>query len=558
MAGASEEHPGDTRIGEPTRTTIYPDGRVTSDSLPEADGPALESTQVYRPLSLLAVLALVLGVSFAVLVLVGGLMPFARSYPRAFVLLLLLGPIAGGLGAVLARQKGAGRIASIAAIGLGAVVVLIGLGGLVAFSSTSPWQLGGWEWVLLLATLLVALIALAQIRAAEGTLAGRECARWGLWLALFFGGYYLLYTAGNVFAVNGQATTVTKGYLELIKEDRLPEAFVESLPPRSRPKGGDLETEVKVAYNAPRGTMQGEYTMFSTSPLVQRIRRGAIAGDKARMTISSRTASAEYTPTGYRATVGYEIRDDLGRFQAEVVAQSVEVEGGKREWQIMPMFCKITREFETTDLGQQLMQASFESRHPRHVSSEWIGALRANMPEYAYLLTLPASQRPPLARAHILAQGDLAGVAGLAPRALLAGLEKELKEVKQGKEALQAGKLLDESQFRTDPALRAEQIREVRDYLKQQNRTVVNAEAVPVEVLSVRSVGDEVEVLRPIRFTVMETGGQSPRYLIEADLICRGTVGNKPLEDRYRVVGLRLLQGVKQAPQQAPPPPPPQ
>src|SRR4051812_35642745 len=85
-----------------------------TDYRPAPEVPTLEAPQDYKPLSLLAILALVLASLFAVLVLIGGLLPFSRFYPRSFVVLLVLGPVLGALAAVLLRRRGAEVFAGLA------------------------------------------------------------------------------------------------------------------------------------------------------------------------------------------------------------------------------------------------------------------------------------------------------------------------------------------------------------------------------------------------------------------------------------------------------------
>src|SRR5947208_2666052 len=87
---------------------------ATQPSASPALGPAPpppETALPYQPLSILALVGLVLAVLYGVCVLVGGLVPFARAYPRLFVLLLILGPVTAALAAILSRERRPERIA---------------------------------------------------------------------------------------------------------------------------------------------------------------------------------------------------------------------------------------------------------------------------------------------------------------------------------------------------------------------------------------------------------------------------------------------------------------
>src|SRR5262249_39251048 len=154
-------------------------------------------------------------------------------------------------------------------------------------------------------------LSLAQIRSSEGALAGRGLARWGLYLSLFFGGYYLLYLAGNQFAVSNQAQLVTDRFVEMIRTDDLPQAFRETIKPGGRPGGGNLREEIEMGFNAPRGREPGEFSTFCTAPIVQSIR----LGNTAKEGIRRKSASSELTQTGYLATVRYDVQNDLGHYE---------------------------------------------------------------------------------------------------------------------------------------------------------------------------------------------------------------------------------------------------
>jgi hypothetical protein len=540
----------------PEEPAARPEGASDPAQLPAlTDVPTLEAPQVYRPLSLLAVLALVLGVAFSLLVVVGGVMPFARAYPRAFVVLLLLGPILGGLGAILMRQKGAERIATVAALALGAVVVLVGLGGLLAFSGSSPWELGGWAWVLLFAAVLVSVLSLAQIRSSEGALAGRRLARWGLYLSLFFGGYYLIYLGGNQFAVSSQAEKVADGYLDMIEKGALHKAYRETLKPGSRPGDTNLAEEIEQGHNVPRGREAGEFAAFCTSPVVQAIRLG---GKTER---SRKSSSSELTPTGYVVKVHYDVRNDFGHFEVIVMAHSVEV-GGRREWQVIgPASTIVKNELETplaTDVGRVVTETA-------PLVTRWLEAITAKQPEVAYLLTLPEAPRRQQGRALVASRPELAALAGSAPSMALQPLTKEYEELKRGTDEFKTGKtIIDASKFvsfiRDDPQVAKDQLKEAYDFLSNSTSVPSSAEMVPAAFPTTRRVGDEYEVERPARL-LFHTKGQ-PGYFIDCDVICRGTPGGPaPAEDHYRVVKLRLKRSAlvsdAKGPGGAPPPPPP-
>src|SRR5215470_16502432 len=135
-----------------------PDDQVTAHlpASPEA-GPVLsplEPVEPYRPLSILAMVGLGLAVLYSACVLVGGLVPFGRAYPRSFLLLVVLVPTAAALAMWLSRERRVARIARVTLAALGGLIVLLGLGGLLAFSGSNPWLMDNLTWLLVGAALL--------------------------------------------------------------------------------------------------------------------------------------------------------------------------------------------------------------------------------------------------------------------------------------------------------------------------------------------------------------------------------------------------------------------
>lgn len=560
------EAPSPPREPDPS-VTVRSEGVSDVSGLPAAgfEVPTLEAPQLYRPLSLLAVGSLVLGVAYSLLILVGGLLPFARAWPRGFLVLLVLGPILGGLGAVLTRQKSTERIATIAALSLAAVFVLIGLGGLIYFSAQSPWEPGVWAWLLLFAALLVSVLALAQIRAAEGALAGRNLARCGLYLGLFFGGFYVIYVAANQFAVSNQAQTAADSFINLIREDKLPEAFVKTIKPNSRPEGqGDkLLLEIEQGFNAPMIRDPGPYSGFCTSQLVQQLRHSK----NAKVTCIG--VAPEFTPQGYLAKVRYRVdtEDKLDSFEVYVGLQSVDAQG-RREWQINWPECRaIPSHPQESPLLRKVDLAKFDSNF---IAKEWLTGLSTKQPEVAYLLALPADQRTPLTLPLLTSRSEVVALVGAAAagavdkerQALAAGKDEfvnpdEHQETnpRTQKKGKYAG-FVDDSQLKkaTDAETCERLKQEVIRFFSNSNRTPVTAELLLVVFPNVTDQGNEIEVGRPVRFNI-EPSGKEKGMFVEGEIVCRGKLSalDSPL-DRYRVVGVKLIR-VSIAPGPGAPPP---
>jgi hypothetical protein len=99
-----------------------------------------------------------------------------------------------------------------------------------------------------------------------------------------------------------------------------------------------------------------------------------------------------------------------------------------------------------------------------------------------------------------------------------------------------------------------DQLQEVYDFFRNNTSVPAGAELVSVAFPTTRLVGNEYEVERPARL-LFQAKGQSagkirkwsdehPRYFIDCDVICRGTPGDGPALDRFRVVQFRVNRAV--------------
>jgi hypothetical protein len=494
----------------------------------------MEDAPTYRPLSLLAVLGLVLSVFFSLTVLVGGLIPFMRAYTTSFVVLILLAPIVAALAAVLARQRNPNRIAAIAGLGLVGVVVLMGLGGLVGFSGHAPWILEGWAWLLLLVALLVCMIALSKISSSEGTLAGRDLARTGLYLSLFFGGYYLLYLAANTFAVTGQAQAAADRYLDLLRQDQLELAFVETLKPGTRPTGADLKRELQAVHNVAGPDGIGAYTGYALSELVQIIRADP------KTTFRRTSVSSQHEENAYHADVTYQMSNTLGTFEINVRTQSVETGAPTRQWYILGPGCKVRNRITPSDEYKKITGAIDMTRG---LATQWVNDLQQSQTDSAYLLTLPRlprEQRLPRALALSL-QWPTVNVA--APFVDFEELEKE-------KKAFTEGKLMDSSSLPND-SLRAEIIRAMTGYFNPNLKVSMRGEVhAMIEWPNSRVLPDgTVEVSWPASFSQLDPVKQVAVLQMRGEVVCRGT-----MEKGFHVAALRLTEGTDKITQGPGPP----
>jgi hypothetical protein len=470
-------------------------------------------------------------------VLVGGLDPFARIYPRAVVLLLVLVPPSAALAAVLSNERRPGRVALFVGVALAGLLVLLGLGGLLAFSSTKPWILPAWTWVLCGTALLLCWLALSRIRDSEGALSGQVLAQWGLRLSLFFGAIYAVYLAGNVFAVRSQAAAAGKEFLDLIRDGELDQAFLRMIKPGARPvgKGADLREALEVQHNAARGPQLGAYSAFRLADYVQFIR---MSGPKASFKLAS--ASSEYRPEGfYWVHLTYDVQTVVGSFKLAFLVQSVDLPAeGRREWFINP-----NRPIQIEDKKALPEGLDMENTiaYATPLVLNWIAAMQAGDTARAYLDTLADDQRKAQERAWLLGSG----VVPLAPA--MVHNTPDLAAFRKGLKAYTEARLLDlKDVFWAAKNSRKEVLDKVKALFAGKGGDLIQLRPMPGAGPPVfeRLEGDRARIRFTAQIGILVIPSAPARYLVESQIEVEGpyaTGGVRPTGE-YRVTGLRLVR----------------
>jgi hypothetical protein len=510
-----------------------------------SDMPPPEAAEPYRPLSLLAILGLALAVLYAVCVLIGGLVPFVRWMGVVpLVLLLVLAPVVAGLATILLRERRPARIAVISGAGLAGMMVLLGVGGLLAFSGSHPWRMAGVTWLVVGSALLISWLAWARIRESEGALSGLALARWGVGLSLGFGAFYGVYLLGNTLAVNSQAGACTDEYLELLRQGELPRAFLLTLKPGARPmetNPDQLRKAIEIEFNTPTNPRDpGLYNAFEFADHVQFLR---LSGKDARF---KRIATAgELTPTGYEMLVTYEVEGVVGTFELTLRARG-ETSGGRRTWNVMFPAAPITRK-SWTQLGTALDNAL---RAGSVLTRNWTGRLQAGQADLAYLDTVPPAERDRLSQAWAVSQPLVGAAAGFGPGAFppdpsaVAAFRKGRADFFKRVVDVSA---LEEADSK-DPRLQKRALDEVRGLISGDPAPGLQID--PMLILSLPLVnrdGDRVRLEFPVRLINMvpdpATKGQA--LMIETRIVVEGPSSDKPLpSSEYRIASLRVLRAL--------------
>jgi hypothetical protein len=544
MAEASD-HQADVHV-----TAQPPAGPDAAATLP----PSAE-TEVYRPLSIVALIGVSLAVLYSLCVLLGGLVPFIRVHPIWFLALLVLGSVAAGLTALqvpivlvlLGKQFPPVRryprwLAALlfAAAVLLVLLVVVGLISLVAYSASNPWQLPLVSWLLLGAALLVSWIAWARIRESEGALGGLALARWGVALSLGFGIFYGVYLLGNRAAVSSQAVASADEYLELIRDDDLPRAFLRTLKPGARPsEGGDLERALEVEFNTPRTLREpGMYSGFCLSEYVQFIRN---SGQEARF--KRLGSSWEFKEGHYEVEVVYNVETTIGEFILNLLVISVEsTGGGTRQWYIQfQPGAGALQDMKQTQASTELFVAMGAAQP---LAREWTTFLQEGQLEAAYLDTLPPKDRKRQGQAWVLTQPLIGAAAGFAPRGATLHSD-DWADFLKGRADFTARRLVDDKDFIADEGVK-------RDIRTAVDRLFSGKAAGQVRLESSSNIrmphfsreGDLLTLRFPVRVIVMVPGHFGPKYMAEAEVVVKGRASEDAEQGEFRVVALRLRRGM--------------
>jgi hypothetical protein len=391
MAEATDRPAG---AAEPAKAGDVPGPAWPSEGVTLSPAPPPPADAAYRPLSGLALAAFLLAALYAVAVTLGGVVAFATHHPWWLLILTLLAPPLGLVGAAVASVRGAAALLRAAALSLLGLYALLGVGGLVAYASQSPWMLPGWTVLLPLAAGTLAWLARGRIRDSEGTLGGATLAAWGLGLSLFFGLTYVAYYAGAYVAVRQQAESFSRHWVELLTQDKLPEAFARTMPARDRPaKPTREELELRGMGAAPAGAVQlgpSGYGQFCQIDFVRALRLGGPSTQIRPLGIMDWTYKSG-TP---EVKARYRVDTDVVGFELIVTSQGSEAKAGEggRQWQIVVASTgrPANTDFTLTPKGQELMQ-SFNAA--ALLAQGWLSRVSRHDWDQAYLDTLPPAER---------------------------------------------------------------------------------------------------------------------------------------------------------------------
>jgi hypothetical protein len=510
--------------------------QTTSSSIPALGWTGAESpekAEAYRPLSLLAVAGFSLAVLYAGLVTLGGLAAFYSRYPGLLALLAVGGVVAGVMAAVLTKTREPDRVAAFAGLGLAGVLAIVGMAGVVAFSSSSPWLLSMWTLALPIGAAVLCWVARLRVQSSEGTLGGLQLARWGMSLSLVFGLLYFAYLASTFLAVRTQATDFVAGWMDRMKKGELDRAYLDLIPSQSRPdEGPGLREAIEVKFNTPVSpTEPGMFSQFQQNTYVRLIQLG---GDDTTFQLENFSWSQD--KQAYVAEMRYQVTTPHVTFPLLVKVRGLEPLPGEkatgRQWHIVPEGTRLLQDpkpvgedtglLEVPRAAIQMVHRFLDKLHTRNLSE-------------AYLDTLPSAERARQAEAKTLA--DIPWLPPLGDARDTAAYEKGLARFLRGNNVI-----ADENTFWCDPDFRNEIVADAKQCFNPEMVFPPQIQFKPSTFPLIRKVNGKLQVCLDVVLPLGTPRGM--KYLLSAAVVVESDSKDMPPpRNSWRVVGLELLRG---------------
>ncbi len=227
-------------------------------------------------------------------------------------------------------------ILSVVAMVVGSVFgFVVILGSLTAFLGTTPFLLPFWAAVFPMVAILAGWIALAQIRDSAGSLTGRGFAWIGINAAFMTGLVYVTYFMANNLAVRKQAEDFANQYFETVMKGQPEPSFLYMVKPAERPSTRDIERLrpiLEVTYNTTQEPTQvGAFTQYQ---MEMHYRLMTLFGDKATFRMIH-AGFPDFVEGGYIVAMLYEVKTEAMDLRLNLRVHSATT-GKGREWYVIP------------------------------------------------------------------------------------------------------------------------------------------------------------------------------------------------------------------------------
>jgi hypothetical protein len=466
-------------------------------------------------------------------------------------------------GAVVYRPLSLPAVAGLALAALYAAFLL--LEWLVAWARGSSVLMSAY-WLLWPATaLVVSALAWVQVQRSEGTRAGARLAVWGMILSGLFGFGYGAYHLAIFAALQLQSEDFTNRWLGLIRDGKLDDAFLLTLPPSERPTstGADLHRELELRFNTTKeGGPHGPLATFLESPLVRMINHGGTPEAGAETQVRATGVRRwEYKDAGYRLELGYVVTTPEREVEVMIALHGTEGKRkGGRTWAVLFGESGPQAELRKFPLADRLNLLRGSSHD---FMEAWLSKLGNGRIEEAYLDTQAPAQRDALHREYQARLALAAQAAGADPFAAgpLADTELSRQLYLPGYRDFRKGSLVQAGTdvFWAEGPLQQTIPAEIRKMFEQPALLHDSVRMDKPTLNLWRREGDQVRMAHGFQMMVGDHG-----YVVVGDLIAATDArvledgGQRPV---WQLVALELHRGrTMTAPPHsavAPPPPPP-
>jgi len=234
----------------------------------------------------------------------------------------------------------------------------------------APFFLAGWMVLVAILGACLSVLAMWQIRQAEGTRAGLKVAQWGLWLSVLSGLGYTAYATATAAAVKEQANhflTVAgegAGFFPLLEKGDLYGAFLLTQT-FARRAGSDPRDEeaMRKQFDGPLGVHPtGLLSQFLYHNVVRILQQAHL--EQGPVTVEpSGVREWSYTAKGYKVVRDYRITTPEFAAEVLVVVQSSESDnaGEGRKWFVVWPEARLLN-LEATPAGQKMHELRMSSQ----------------------------------------------------------------------------------------------------------------------------------------------------------------------------------------------------
>jgi hypothetical protein len=277
----------------------------------------------------------------------------------------------------------------------GAVVLF---GGLFALLSGSPWLLPGWSALFPLAGAGLSLAGLLRVRRSEGTVGGGRLARWGVVVSVLAGAGYWAYYGTLLFALGREGQQVGLAFLTHLKDGDVPAAFRLTIRPVERPpEGPDLPDVLEERFNGvTRRNPQGDLTAFAETECVGALGRFGPATKIDPLGVEDWA----YAEGGYHLKLLY--RAESPAMVAELVVTvegKVDEKSGARRWRVVREKTSL-KDAAALEANAEWKRTAAAARSSRDFAEkQFVRLLQEGKREEAFLCTRPAAERARLREA---------------------------------------------------------------------------------------------------------------------------------------------------------------